>query len=255
MKKTFIVIALACTLLTACENYGEKLEVSSSEVYFKDGASEPEAKKLGEFLKKQGYFDSSKKATVQLVKDKDDYVVKMVVDEKEINKDKAFYQRYFWFVQDLISKEVFNGKKTKIVMADKGLKEIESVGAIAKANINPKNSVYYNPENITAADVQKLGDNLTKLGYFNGSKDLDVFLDKEKGENHLRFIVDEAAVAANKEEIMPFFKASKYVIEKNVFNNQKAKVLLTSLELKDIEEVKELSAAEKAAIDAELSAP
>ncbi len=253
MKKTFLAFAFACILLTACNNYGDKIEVSSSEVYYKDGASEPEAKKLGDFLKKQGYFDSSKKATVQLVKDKEDYVVKMVVDEDVVNKDKAFYHRYFWFIQDLISKEVFKGKKTKIVMADDGLKDIATVGTIKKASINERNSIYYNPENITAADAQKLGDFLAKLGYFNGSKDLDVFLYQENGENNIRFIVDEAAVSANKAEVMPFFQVSKYAMEKQVFNNKKAKVWLTSLELKDLEEVKELTAEEKAAVDAELS--
>ncbi len=44
--------------LTTCDNYGKKIDVAGTrgEVYYKGGATESDARKLGDFLKKMAFW-------------------------------------------------------------------------------------------------------------------------------------------------------------------------------------------------------
>lgn len=246
-----LALVAATLMLTACNNYGTKVQVTpTAEVYYKgEGVTEADAKKLGDFLVQQGYFDSTKETTVQLLKEADTYVVKMVIDEEEVAKDKDFYKRFFWYLQQPIAEGVFSGAKTKIVFANDQLKDLETLGGIAKAATHANNRVLYNPEGITESDAKNLDAYFVQTGFFTGAKPMDILLQKDKDEYSVRFLVDEAALNADKEEIVTFFRVYKYMIGQDVFKGQKTKAYLTSLELKDIEPVADLTAEEKAAVD------
>jgi hypothetical protein len=251
MTRLLWAIAIAMLLLTACNNYGKKVSINTySEVYYKgEGITEADAQRLGNFLLQAGYFDSSKETTVQLMRDKDAYLVKMVIDEEEVAKDKDFYQRFFWFMQEPIAQNVFGGNTTKIVLADEDLKELEPVGDIAKVVVNSKNRVLYNPDGVTETDAKNLGVFLEESGYFNGTKEVDILLHKTNGAYTVRFLVDEAALNEDKDQFVSLFKIYKYFIGQGVFNGQKTHAVLTSLELKDLEPLADLTDEEKAAVE------
>ena len=99
-----------------------------SEVYYKgEGVTEDDARKLGDFLLSQGYFNTVDQRSVQLSREKDSYVVKMVVDEEKVNTDETVLTGFkVW--QMWIEESVFNGKQTKIVLANTELKTIKEVG-------------------------------------------------------------------------------------------------------------------------------
>ncbi|MFN2441003.1 MAG: hypothetical protein ABR503_17510 [Chitinophagaceae bacterium] len=46
MRRAFLIMIIGVALLNACNNYGNKVQINAkSEVYYKDNASEAEAKK------------------------------------------------------------------------------------------------------------------------------------------------------------------------------------------------------------------
>ena len=249
MIRLLWTVATAMLLLTACNNYGKKVVFHHNEIYYKgSGVTETDAQRLGAFLWQSGYFDSTKASTVQLLKEDAAYVVKMVVDEEEIARDKAFYQRFFWYLQEPMAQNVFAGAKTKIILADGGLNDLEAVGDIAIVKANAKSRVLYNPDGIAEADAQNLSDFLAQTGYFNGHTDIDILLHKTGNEYTVRFLVDKAVLNEDRDQFISLFKIYKYFIGQGVFNGQKTHAFLTSFELNDLEVLADLSEEEKAAV-------
>jgi hypothetical protein len=117
-----MAFAILITIGLACSNYGEKLTFNGGEVYYTKNANEADAKKLGEFLVKDGYFDGKTK-TVQLDKSGSTYQVRMVIlkeyqtDQKTIDSMKEYAGQ--------ISKEVFGNAATEIHLCDDELKTVQ----------------------------------------------------------------------------------------------------------------------------------
>lgn len=141
MKRLLLLLVSASLLLTSCDDFGKKLSINEkSEVYYKgDGVSEADAKKLGDFLLEKGYFTTTDTRSVQLLKENDAYTVKFVVDEEKLNKDKENVLMGFKVWQMWIQDNVFAGAKTRLVLADDKLKDVQEVGeftAAEKAQLN-----------------------------------------------------------------------------------------------------------------------
>lgn len=132
MKRLLSLIAIVSVLFVACNSYGDKYTVKNSEIYYKDGMTADDAKKLGDFLAKNGYFDSTNKKSVQLLKDKDSIAVKFVVDKAKVNENKGS-EFLFTIIGSAISSEVFPGKPLRIELADPYMKTFKSIPIPAAA--------------------------------------------------------------------------------------------------------------------------
>lgn len=108
----------------ACSNYGTKLEFNGGEVYYTKNSNEADAKKLGDYLVKEGFFDGKPK-TVQLDKSGSTYQVRMVI-QKEKQNDQATSDSLKEFSTQ-ISKDVFGNAATEIHICDEELKTIKVV--------------------------------------------------------------------------------------------------------------------------------
>lgn len=79
--------ALLCFGFTGCgPNFGEKVVVDGTEIYYKDGAKKEDVDKLAEMLKNEGFVDGKKKS-VQLLKRGNVWEFRMAVG-KNSQKDK-----------------------------------------------------------------------------------------------------------------------------------------------------------------------
>jgi len=140
MRKFFFLLIMGLVLVTACNEYGDKVQINAkSEVYYKEGVSEAEAKKLGDFLLKKEYFNSTDERSAQLTKENGEYVVKFVVNEEKLNQDKDNVMLGFKVWQMWIQDNVFNGAKTKLVLTDDKFKDVQQVGEFTteeKSEIN-----------------------------------------------------------------------------------------------------------------------
>lgn len=125
MRKTsFAIIVLA--LLTACGNdYGKKISKDYLEVYYKDGVTEDGAQKVLNFLYPQwkNAGDKTPKKSIQLAKNGDTTVFRMVVIAERLND---LNDRTLLIMVNTISDSVFAGKPVNIELTDKTFKTLKS---------------------------------------------------------------------------------------------------------------------------------
>jgi hypothetical protein len=126
MKKLFIFFILVICL-AACQSYGDAIAINNkSKVYFKGSVKKEEAKKLGDFLLLQGYFNSLDKKAVQLLKEQNTYKVRFIVEE-EINADRENIVFGFEVWRDWIQEHVFPNMIVKVELVNAQLKRIADV--------------------------------------------------------------------------------------------------------------------------------
>jgi hypothetical protein len=130
MKRiTQLSVVLSLLLgLTSCNNFGKKVKIEGTraEIFYTEGATESEAKKTGEFLKTNGFLTNDKAASIQVTKEKGEYTVRFVYNKEYYEKNKEL-ESFFKTYGATLSKEVFNGEKVNIALADKYFKDFKTI--------------------------------------------------------------------------------------------------------------------------------
>ena len=140
MRKNLLLLPVLFSLvLTSCNlfnNYGKKVKINDKlNVYYKgEGVTEDQAKKLGAFLE-NNRGENKGDLAAQIMKEGESYLVKIPLNEEAFNKDKEKFKTLFWYMQDMISELVFEGKKTRIVLTDDKLKDKETIDEITKITV------------------------------------------------------------------------------------------------------------------------
>jgi hypothetical protein len=119
---TILILTVLLAVGLACSSYGTKLDYNNGELYYTDNVTEADAKKLGDYLVKSGFF-SGKKITVQLDKSGATYQFRMVVLPEKQN-DEATLELMKSFAGE-ISEEVFNDAPTELHICDDQLKTLK----------------------------------------------------------------------------------------------------------------------------------
>lgn len=119
-----LTIAALFAIGSACSNYGTRLEFNGGELYYTQNVTEPEAKKLGDYLVKEGMFNGTPK-TIQLDKSGSTYQVRMVIQAGKEN-DKEILDGMKIYATD-ISKDVFANAATEMHLCDDSLKTLKVV--------------------------------------------------------------------------------------------------------------------------------
>lgn len=257
MKKLFLLLAGAATLLfSSCDNSTAKTEKKVTiedqyEVYYEGEVTEEEATALGEFLAEEKLFDEEGDKA-QLTKEDDEYIVHLAYDEDGYEKNKDLYLFGLNTFPARISKDVFDGEATRLILADEEFEEVEEVKKINRVKIAKQGIVYYRGRGVTKEEAKKLGEYLAEIKYFNDDNTKMVFLTQKDGEYIVRFVVDRKKVKENEEDVVHAFKVFQHLISLKVFSGQKSNVLLTDTRMKDLQDVGELTSQEKATINDEL---
>lgn len=128
MKKILIVLAAVTFVFAACNKFGEKYQPNDkSEVYYKgDGVTADDAKRLGDFLLKNNYFDTISEKSVQLTKTVDTFNIRFVVDEQKVN-EAPNAEMLFTIMGAAISADVFGNKPVKVILADAQMKAFKEI--------------------------------------------------------------------------------------------------------------------------------
>jgi hypothetical protein len=247
MKKLLLVLLPVIILLSSCDllnNYGEKVEIKNSEVYYKgDGVTEADAKRLGKYLLEAGWFDEETERSVQLSKDDDTYVIRLVVKENKFDKKGKLN---LWKFQSDISENAFKNKKVKVILADTKLNDVEELDPIARLKVPEKNIIYYNNESFKRDYAEKLADFLVEQGYFSGDNEKNVLLTMENNVPVVRFIVNKKTIMNDEEKYVPIFSYMQDGMNNTVFEGEKTKVILTSVNYEDFKKVPILTAEQRA---------
>jgi hypothetical protein len=209
MKKTQLLLIFIASVfsITSCNNFGDKVNVEGTkgEVYFKDGASQADARKLGDFLKSDGFFSDQRAASVQITKDGDNYLVRFVYNKDYYEKHPElddFFKNY----GARMSQELFEEKKVDIMLTDKYFKTFKNFPfnkSAAESTEHGETNTYSDYHHETVGDVSfywkgisddesnVIKDYIVKNGSFAGGTS-QIYITKE-GDDHytLKFPVKE----------------------------------------------------------------
>lgn len=117
-------VALLLVVGLACQGYGTKLMFNGGELYYTSNVTEADAKKLGDYLVKEGFFDGKTK-TVQLDKEGSTYQFRMVVQPEKQN-DEATMALMKTFAGQ-VSADVFGNAPTELHVCDEHLKTLRVI--------------------------------------------------------------------------------------------------------------------------------
>lgn len=127
--KTFLILLMPVALLVACgSDYGNRVAINNnSDVFYKGrGVTEADAKRLGDFLLREGYFDTVTNKTVQLTKDTSSWVVRLVVDKEKYASADVTLSTAMRIFEGVMSEQVFNREKTRMELVDDEMKPIDA---------------------------------------------------------------------------------------------------------------------------------
>jgi len=244
MRKILPALLAIAFIFSSCDDYGKKITVGKNEVYYKgEGVTEAEAKKLGDYLKAADYFNDSAARSVQLSKQANGYIVRLVVDKDKLDFDDRSMMNQYWLMQDLLSQNAFNGAKTKIILADRKLKDIHPIESLTKL-VFGNFQIYLRGNEVTEAQAKKIASLLHEQNYFGNAEEA-ISLEKKNGVYVLNFVYNKEYYEKNKEELLPVFKMIQWLTSEEAFNNSKTEVNLSDPYFVAYEPVGEFTQKEK----------
>jgi hypothetical protein len=244
MKKILLILLPLFFVLTSCDDYGKKVTIGKSEVYYKgDDVKETDAQKLGDYLKKAGYFNDTTAKSVQLTKQNNAYVVHLVIDKDKLDVNDKTTMNQYWVLQDQIADGAFSGAKTKVILADTKLQDIQPIEDLTK--ITEGNfQLYLRGSDVAEAQAKKIASVLKEQKYFGDAQEA-ISLEKKNGVYVLNFVYDKVYYEQNKESLLPIFKMIQWLASEEVFNNSKTEVNLADPYFISYEPVGEFTQAQK----------
>lgn len=129
MKNFFIIATLVLTasIFTACNDYGNKVSKKHIDIYYREGISKEEAIATAGFIygiDSASQNDMSKRKSMQLAKNGDTVIFRMVVDEKKLNKVNS---ASFILLGMMMSKGIFKNSPVNIDFTDNRFNTIRTV--------------------------------------------------------------------------------------------------------------------------------
>jgi hypothetical protein len=94
-------------------------------LYYAEGATEADARSLGQYLQKLTFFNGTRRATVRLTRKDGTWVVAIVLKDNSWNDPETVES--FRVVKQLVAREAFPGQPVKLQLCDR--------------NLNPQNTV------------------------------------------------------------------------------------------------------------------
>ena len=233
MKKHSLLVAVLALLLitglSSCSNYGKKVKIEGTkgEVYYKGGATETEAKKVGDFLKGTGFLAKDKVASIQVVKEGSEYTVRFVYN-KEFYEKTAGLENLFKAYGANMSREVFNGQRVNIALSDNTFKDFKKIpyDESAVKALEGEAFVKEDFDHDTAGDIdfywkgisdeesKTIADYIVKNGAFSGGP-VEIYMTKQGDRYLLRFPVKKEY--ENNESLIGIIEKASKEIKENVF--------------------------------------
>lgn len=145
----YLILALLCVSSIGCgPNFGEKLVVRKTEIYYKDGATEADAQRLGEVLEKLMFIDGKRKS-VQLLKRDDVWEFRIAVGK--VADSEVIKQKMKLYCLEL-SGGCFDGETVEVHICNRKLESKSVVKGLRGKRHQLEKSVYYY-EDVTLEQV------------------------------------------------------------------------------------------------------
>ncbi len=148
------------------DKWGTELTFKNGQLFYVPPVTEAEAKRLGEYLVNNVFFDGDKKS-VQIKRKDKTYQFRMVV-KKGIEQDQHYIDIFRLFGSEL-SENVFKGEKVDFELCDDNFNTIRVVpqsNNIGKELNFNGSQLFYMPQ-VTEAEAKRLGQYLVDIGFFD----------------------------------------------------------------------------------------
>ena len=207
----------------------EKAKFGDDAVFYTSDIESGEAKALGKFLQKAKWFGGDEPTSVKLSKQSDNYVVALVLDGKKLRKSQVALNT-MWRLQYTLSRQVFDGEPTRIVIANEDLEETgeATIDPIAEYKPAENCSILYSSTAFKKAQLKSLASVLDDEGYMAYKGQKIILLTKVKDENIVRFVVNQGKVEGDPEAFKPVFFKLLTAIQKDAFDGTATHLYLTS---------------------------
>lgn len=222
----------ACDKLAAVlAGHGTRLEFNSGELYYTKRVDEATAKRLGEYLVKESFYDGTPK-TAQLDKADGTWKFRMVVkagmdqDEDYINVVKLFGME--------VANNVFNGEKLSVELCDEQLKTLRTVQPLDGKRLEFNGGELYYASMVDKADADKLGKHLATTGFYDGKKKT-LHLKKDDKTWIVRIVVKQGL--HEQEQAVREFRVMGLELSGHVFDGAPVTVHLCDEKLVTLKEV------------------
>ena len=146
----YLILALLCVSSIGCgPNFGEKLVIRETEIYYKDGATKADAQRLGELLEKLTFIDGNRKS-VQLLKRDDVWEFRMAVGKGGNSEETRQYMKLYCLE---LSGGCFDGETVEVHICNQKLESKSVVKGLRGKRYQLEKSVYYY-EDVTLEQVK-----------------------------------------------------------------------------------------------------
>jgi len=136
----YLIFALLCVSSVGCgPDFGEKLVIKKTEIYYKDGATKEDAQRMGGFLEKLKFIDGKRKS-VQLRKPDDVWEFRMAVADGG-NSDALKQQMKLYCLE--LSAGCFDGETVEVHICDQKLESKSIVKGLRGKRHQLDKTVYY----------------------------------------------------------------------------------------------------------------
>ncbi len=127
MKKIIFILFPVCILCTACENYGDRVSSGHIEVFYKEGINKETATRTARFLhdlEVQAQNDTTESKSMQLLKNKDTIIFRMVVNRE---RAAALNDDNYLALANYLSMNVFNNAPVNVDLTDNQFNTLRSL--------------------------------------------------------------------------------------------------------------------------------
>ncbi|MBD0280335.1 MAG: hypothetical protein ICV81_20565, partial [Flavisolibacter sp.] len=116
-----------CILCTACESYGDRVSSGHIEVFYKEGINKETATRTARFLhdlEVQAQNDTTQSKSMQLLKNKDTIIFRMVVNRE---RAAALNDDNYLALANYLSMNVFNNAPVNVDLTDNQFNTLRSL--------------------------------------------------------------------------------------------------------------------------------
>lgn len=232
--RLLILSLLLAAGFSSCTNYGKKVKTGNVEVFYKDGVTEEQAKKISalfdEAVQKTNPGSISRKS-FQVTKPSDSVLLRMVIDKSKLDmvEDETMYA-----ISQIVSDSVFNGGPVNLMLTDDHFKTLRTLAfkkAVKEEDAGKENNSVVTKEDfdhdkaggvdfywkdISDDESKTIAGYIVKNGAFSGGT-AELYMTKEGDRYIIRFPMIETA-RTDPAYIAQLDKVTKE-IKDNVFAN------------------------------------
>lgn len=121
-----IITGLLIALIIYCDFLpSNSIKYNKNELYYTDNVTNSEAKKVGDYLKSEDFFDNTSQVSAKIDKQNNIYILSIMINSNYVNNKKLI--TYMNLLSNALSKDVLDNTKVRINLCNNRFKVLKSI--------------------------------------------------------------------------------------------------------------------------------